>query len=73
MQAPCTWDAWCEGLLLFAFHAQASLPPMDSSQGHLALDHVSTLPTLFNMASFLHLVVGTLFCQSSGCFLDYLH
>ena len=44
------------------------LPPVDSRVGQ-----DSIFPTLFHVASFLHLAVESLFCQSSGCFLGYLH
>ena len=39
----------------------------------LALDCLSVLHTLFIVASFQHLAVESVFCHSSGHFLDYLH
>lgn len=54
----------------------ASLPPGDSPLGQsfgtfgsFDSDHVSTLPTLFNVAPSLHLDVESLFGQSLGTFL----
>ena len=56
----------------FAFCAHG-VPPVDSCLNTLALNHVSALPTLFNMAFSLHLAKDSLFCQSLGHFLGYLH
>ena len=39
---------------------------------HLAPNSNSAPSTLFNMASFLHVAVENLFCQSLGHFLGYL-
>lgn len=39
----------------------------------LAPIHVSGLPTIFDVASSLHLTVESLFCQSLHPFLGYLH
>lgn len=38
-------------------------------QVHLSPDAVFALSTLFSVASFLHLAVESLLCQSLGCFL----
>ena len=49
------------------------LPPGDSLITHLAPGCVSALPSLFHANSSLYLAVESLFCQSSGYFLGYLH
>ena len=50
-------------------HTEKALPPVNSLVGSLAPDHVSALPTLFNVASSLHLAVLLVFRSFSGLFI----
>lgn len=73
---PCAWDAWCEGLFFSPRSIQYLQPrslPWTTLQFHLAPHHFSFLPALLSVASSLHFPVESLFCQSSGNFLGYLH
>lgn len=72
MWAPCAWGIWCEHLYLSLLCACGISPYSTILQAYSALHHVSTLHTLFHVASSLHLSVASLFCQSLGHFLSYL-
>lgn len=69
----CAWCAWCGDLVLSPLSTPAAfLLPDNSPLGvHLAPDCIPTFPTIFNVISFLHLIVKSLFCL--GHFLAYLH
>ena len=53
--------AWCGVCFSLLSMSMVSLPPTDSTGTvlwvHLASDHVSALPTLFDVTSSLHLVM----------------
>ena len=86
-QAPLIFKATCHGdspslcrfpmpvvkVCLFALsEPTASFPPVDDPLGPSSSQLCLHLPSLLYVASSLHLAVESLFCQSSGHFLDYL-